>query len=112
MAVTFKSKATGDVLMLSAHAEQVLEVIGKTAAAAGILQPASMPAALEKLRALPDLDADDTDRAQTQNELGVDADVPPDVPMSDGISLRKRAWPLVKMIEAALAADQAIVWGV
>jgi Domain of unknown function (DUF1840) len=115
MPTIFKSKATGDLIMVSAHAEQVLECIHKTAKQAGILQPHEMAHALEVLRMLPDLSPSDSDGVQESGDKteSQSVEVPPaDVPMSDNISLHKRAWPLVRMIEAASAANQAIVWGV
>jgi hypothetical protein len=102
MPVIFKSKATGDLLMVSAHAQAVLDVLGKTASQAGILIPEDMPAALTALRSLPDEAPSDDERDEGSSGVG-------DV---DGVSLRKRAWPMVKMIEEALAANASIVWGV
>lgn len=106
MTFKFKSQATSDLLMLSAHAQALLTHIGKSADAQGILTPEDMPAALAALKALPGEDPhsepaalhDDPDEGAKQDEGAVD--------------LRRRAWPLVQMIEAALAAQQPIVWGV
>lgn len=107
MPVIFKSKATGNLLMVNAHAEALLATLGKTAREPGILQVHEMPRALLVLHGLPD-DAeppgtppprDDDDReARDQLEAWV--------------SPRKRAWPLVRMIETAQAAGEPIVWGV
>lgn len=116
MPVIFKSKATGDLLMVNAHAEQVLGLLNKTAKQPGIIQPHEMPGAIAALRSLPDLSpadaADDQENADNPDSQGMGVDNPSAVPMSDGISLRKRAWPLLQMIEASLADNQAIVWGV
>ena len=38
MAVTFKSQATGNLVMVSAHAEALLKLLGKTATEPGILE--------------------------------------------------------------------------
>jgi hypothetical protein len=106
MAFKFKSQATSDLLMLSAHAQALLQHIGKSAEGSGILTPQEMPAALATLKALPG------------DEPPADAQSKPDEPEqeagpSDGaVSLRQRAWPLVQMIERAHAADKPIVWGV
>jgi hypothetical protein len=108
MPLIFKSQATGDLLMLTAHAHALLKLIGKLPDAKGILEPADMPAALSVLTSLPDQTeraqpADADPEAQDNVELAF-----PDEP----ISLAKRAWPLIKMIEQALAANKPIVWGV
>lgn len=107
MAFKFKSQATEDLLMLHAHAQQVLQLIGKDAAHSGILEPQDMPAALATLKALPEPanQVDDTGPASLEEDEQEPAP-------TEGISLRKRAWPLVQMIERAQAARQPIVWGV
>ena len=51
MLYKFKSKNTGDVIMLEPHGRQVLEIIGKEAGPQGIILPEQMPAALLALRA-------------------------------------------------------------
>jgi hypothetical protein len=51
MLYKFKSKNTGDVIMLEPHGRQVLEIIGKEAGPKGIILPEQMPAALLALRA-------------------------------------------------------------
>jgi len=107
MAFKFKSQATEDLLMLQAHAQQVLQLIGKDAAHSGILEPRDMPAALATLRDLPEPSAPVDEEAPAPQ--GEDEQEPAP---TDGISLRKRAWPFVQMIERAQAANQAIVWGV
>lgn len=104
MSVTFKSKATGDLFMVSAHAEALLGSLGKTGHQPGILTPEQMPAALSTLRGLSDGAPQDDDQSQ-DDEVAVKSG-------TDGVSLRKRAWPLIKMIEEAKAANEPIVWGV
>jgi hypothetical protein len=105
MPVIFKSKATGDLLMVSAHAQALLDFLGKTATQPGILSVEDMPAALVTLHALPDEDPDqDEDRGDDEAQArrkGI-----------DGVSARKRAWPLIRLIDEALAAGEPIVWGV
>jgi hypothetical protein len=45
----FKSKVTGDLIMLAATGDQLLRVIGKEPAAAGIVEVDDMPAAIAAL---------------------------------------------------------------
>lgn len=105
MPLTFKSQATGDLVMVQAHADALLKLIGKSAQGSGILIPEDMPAALSILRALPEPEPP---------AAAPDDDAPPPEPSfaEEHVSLRKRAWPFVKMIEEALAAQKPIVWGV
>ncbi|HET6788067.1 MAG TPA: DUF1840 family protein [Aquabacterium sp.] len=109
MPVIFKSKATGDLWMVSAHAQALLDGLNKRGDAAGILRVEEMAAALATLKALPDEPARDPDL--DPDDEGVHEPRHPD-PEQDGVSLRKRAWPLIRMIEQSLAANEPIVWGV
>lgn len=106
MPITFKSKATGNLVMVSAHADALLQSLGKpplSASPQGILEPQDMPVALAILNGLP-TDVPPPDAAQEDDEAPRGADEP--------VSLRKRAWPLIQMIERAQAANEPIVWGV
>lgn len=106
MTIQFKSQATGDLLMLQASAEALLQVIGKTAAAPGVLTPADMPGALRLLKALPAQDPVPPIEGSAERE-GIQLPFPDEI-----VSLRQRSWPLIRMIEQALAEDKPIVWGV
>jgi len=104
MPIIFKSKATGDLLMLTAHAGALLGNLGKSVSGAGVLTVEQMPDALTVLKSLDDgvpyrVESDDDDEAS----LAL---------MDEPVSLRKRAVPLVRMIEEALAAREPIVWGI
>ena len=105
MIYKFKSKASGDVIMLGATGDRVLGLIGKSAAATGIIEPVAMPQAMAALTAA--VEADDALRAQA----GKAADEPGSAPL-EAISLRQRAWPLVEMMKRCEAANEPIVWGV
>lgn len=107
MPITFKSKATGDLIMLTAHAGALLGRIGKSVSGAGILTVPEMPAALRVLKNLDDGAQEERSRAAAQaaNDEPVEA-------MDEPVSLRKRAVPLVRMIEEANASGEPIVWGV
>ena len=89
MIYKFKSKATGDVIMLPGNGDQLLRAIGREPAAKGIIEPADMPAAIA---------ADE----QTREEDDKPAPV----------GLRQRLWPMVEMLRRAQAADANVVWGV
>ena len=113
MPITFKSQAAGDLVMLQASAEAVLSLLGKTAQEPGILEPKDMPAALAVLKGLP---ADELEPAPDTAAGAPDDATEPlaqDPAFADEpVTLRQRAWPLVRMIERALAENKPIVWGV
>ncbi len=118
MPVTFKSQATGNLVMLSAHAEALLKLLGKTAAAPGILEVADMPRALATFRALdpdqlPDAPARAIDEGAEAADTGRHQDDKPPVGFQDEpVSLRQRAAPFIRLIEQAQAGGKPIVWGV
>jgi Domain of unknown function (DUF1840) len=122
MPITFKSQATGNLVMLSAHAEALLKLLGKTAVEPGILEVADMPRALTTFRELdPDQlpDAPDSPGPAQASEGTHAADAersqadPPPVGFQDEpVSLRQRAAPFIRLIEQAQAGNKPIVWGV
>lgn len=111
MLYQFKSKVTGNVIMLQPNGEHVLEVIGKHSAAEpsvkGILLPEQMPQALAALEA-----------AITQEEAARDEAVAQakaehaTLPHADAIGLRQRALPFMDMMRECLKANESITWGV
>lgn len=118
MPVTFKSQATGNLVMIAAHAEALLKLLGKTAAAPGILEVADMPRALATFRALdpdqlPDVPARAIDEGADAADTGRHQDDKPPVGFQDEpVSLRQRAAPFIRLIEQAQAGGKPIVWGV
>ena len=117
MPITFKSQATGHLVMVSAHAEALLQLLGKTALEPGILEVADMPTALATLRALdpdqlPDPTAAGGDRAHPEDADRHAEDKPPAGFQDEPVTLRQRAAPFIRLIEQAQAGGKPIVWGV
>jgi hypothetical protein len=111
MLYKFKSKVTGDVIMLQANGQRVLEIIGKHSASEpsikGILLPEQMPQALEALSNAVRLE--EAQQKETLAQAQADK-LPP--PRFDAISLRQRTLPFMDMIKQCLKAKEAITWGV
>ncbi len=99
MIYKFKSKATGDLIMLGPNGDEMLRLIGREPAAKGIIEPAAMPAALQALEA-----------AVAADSPGAEDDAAE--PAARGVSLRQRVWPMVELLKRAQAAGQSVVWGV
>lgn len=111
MLYKFKSKTTGDLIMLQPNGRRVLEIIGKDTQPGtgdkGIILPEQMPAAIRALEAAivkEEVDqktamADALDRNQTP-------------PRFEAISLRQRALPFIEMLRRCAQAGNEIVWGV
>jgi hypothetical protein len=107
MLYKFKSKATGDLIMLGPVGDQVLQALGRQPAASGIIEVADMPAARQHLQAaLAGAEADATPAAAA--EAGPAADENP----ASAVGLHARLWPMMQMLERAEAAKEPIVWGV
>ncbi len=96
MIYKFKSKATGDLIMLGPQGDQLLRAIGRQPAPQGIIEPAAMAAAVVALQAA----------------IAAEEQAPPEEDQPAPVKLRARWWPMVEMLRRAQAADAAVVWGV
>ena len=99
MLYKFKSKATGDLIMLEPNGRRVLEVIGKDTGPKGIIEAAQMPAAIAALESA--IAAEEAAGKQAEEEGKA-----PDV------TLRQRAVPFIDMLKRAEKAGADVVWGV
>jgi Domain of unknown function (DUF1840) len=98
MIYKFKSAATGDLIMLGAHGDQLLQLLGREPAPRGIIEVADMPAASAALLA-----------AITKDETPPPED---DEAAMPAVGLRQRLWPMIEMLRRAQEADAPVVWGV
>lgn len=110
MLYKFKSKVTGDLIMLEPNGRKILTVIGKDAdfLAKGILLPGDMPAALKALETAIALE--EATQRQRAEEAAAQGNDPPREDAA--ISLRQRALPFMDMLRRCHQADKEIVWGV
>lgn len=100
MIYKFKSAATGDVIMLGPHGDQLMRLLGREPAPKGIIEPGQMGAAIQTLQA-----------AIADPGAG-GAQANPDDDPKDPVVLRQRLWPMIEMLRRAQQADQPVVWGV
>ncbi len=111
MLYKFKSKATGDLIMLQPNGQRVLEIIGKHSTAEpsvkGILLPEQMPQALSALQAA--IEQEDLHRKEAIAKAKAQ-NLP--APQFGAIGLRQRALPFMDMVRECMKAEEAIVWGV
>ncbi len=105
MLYKFKSKNTGDVIMLEPHGRQVLAIIGKEAGPKGIILPEHIPAALLALRTA--IAAEEL--LEPQQQLAQNAE---QKSQSPAIALRHRALPFMQMLDACHRQGDSVVWGV
>lgn len=103
----FKSRETGDLVMLSQHGKHLLEILGKDPSAPGIIRPEEMPGAAQALREAAVQEEAEQKRliaeAQAQGEP---------LPAFDVVSLRMRTTPFIEMMQRCEKANVEIVWGV
>lgn len=105
MLYEFKSKAGGTVVMTQEVGERLLAIIGKAAAAAGVFEPEHLPAAIRALQAA-------IDRERQAGPPPADDDPEAGEDPARRIGLAQRAWPLLELFKAAVAANQRVTWGV
>ena len=98
MLYKFHSRAAPDLIMLQAHGQRLLTLIGKhNEERRGILRTEEMPAAIAALeKAIAD------EKTDTQEDEAKEPD----------ISLRQRATPFIEMMRRCLAEGADMVWGV
>ena len=109
MLFKFKSKATGDLIMLEANGRRVLQIIGKEPSATGIVLPEQMPAAIDALQAAIAQEEAAVEAAKlAAKEAGKDANPA----ASDAVPLRQRALPFIELLKKCHSANAEIVWGV
>jgi hypothetical protein len=101
----FKSKADGDLLMMTNVGDQILRIVGREPAPKGIIEAAALPQAI---RALEEAIAD-AELARRDAERGESDD---EERGAEAIGLQQRAWPLLEMMRRSLAERADIVWGV
>jgi len=108
MMYTFKCKAAGDVTMTQADGDQLLQIIGKSPTAKGIIEVAAIPAAIEALESAIARDEANPDMA------GQSASPKASGESTEGevVELHQRVWPLMEMLKRARDANEVVVWGV
>lgn len=105
MLYKFKSRAAADLIMLEPHGRQILQIIGKTPGASGVITAAQIPAAIAALEA-----AVSADNALAEAPDAVDDEEDTEPP--DAVRLRQRAAPFLDMLRRSAAEGRDVVWGV
>jgi hypothetical protein len=103
----FKSRDTGDVVMLHHTGKRVLQILGKDPDAPGIILVEQMPAAAQALQRA--IEQEEADQRRQREEAQAKGEPPPEFEV---VSLRMRCAPLFEMMERCQKAGVEIVWGV
>ena len=107
MIYKFKSKASGDIIMMGPTGDALLRALGREPAPKGIIEPAAMPAAMAAIDQA--VQADEAARAEAEREAAARGQT---LAPREGVALRQRLWPMVDMLKRCIAAGESIVWGV
>ena len=109
MLVTFKTSAYSDITMFGMAAVSLLKLMGQSGNVPGAILAADIPKALETLhQGLAQLEAEEsggqpaTPKDPDSGFSGDDEEVP--------VALHTRAGPLIKLLEAAAAAGENVLW--
>lgn len=108
MLYKFKSKATGDLIMLEPQGKLILTLIGKEPGSQGIILPQEMMAAIAALQ-------DAVAQEELAHQAEKDAAQIEQASAGNGprsISLKQRVVPFIDMLRRAHAEDKEVVWGV
>lgn len=103
----FKSRDTGDVVMLHHTGKQVLEILGKDPSGPGIILPEQMDSAVAALRDA--IDREEAEQQRLKDEAVAKGELPPEFEV---VSLRMRCAPFFEMMQRCQQAGVEIVWGV
>lgn len=98
MLVTFHSKAYADITMFGEVAVSLLKMMGLSGDVPSAIQAEEIPAALEKLKTA--LNRAEESALPKRGE----GDEPP------AVALSQRAMPLIKLLEASVAANTHVMW--
>jgi len=104
MVVKFTSSTSGQILMMSPVARQLLEVVGKSCTARGVFTAEQLPDAIRRLQ-----------------RAALDPKAPPAPPPDSGnsggeeneevqVGLGQRAFPLIELFERTLADEGYVMW--
>jgi Domain of unknown function (DUF1840) len=104
MLYKFKSAASGDLIMLAPHGDELMRVLQREPAARGIIEVEAMAQALVLIKAA-------VAQAEAPPDDGSD-DHDDNLRQAPKVGLRQRLWPMVLMLERSLAERVPIVWGV
>jgi hypothetical protein len=109
MPVTFRSKAYENITMVQKDADQLLEMMGHSGTIPSALAAKDIPGALERLHAALE-SAEARESRKPKADEGGDDGYEDGERKKDKVGIALRAWPLIQMLEASVAADTAVMW--
>ncbi|MBY0465227.1 MAG: DUF1840 domain-containing protein [Burkholderiales bacterium] len=108
MIYKFKSRETGDLIMLAPDAERILTLLGKVLKAPGIITHADIASAKATLQAAALV----ASQQAAQNALTAEAEGDDAGKQTTSVSLTQRLVPFLAMLDRCQAAKVDVVWSV
>jgi len=102
MLYKFKSKVTGDLIMLEPDAKRLLKIMGRDDQSKGILLADQIPMAMAALEEA--IQAEAKSIAELLESGGQ--------PEAKQVSLKQRSLPMMKMLKTCSEQSADVVWGV
>lgn len=108
MLITFRSEASGDVMMFGDVAKQMLRIIGKEPADNGIVTAKQLPDAIAALKHAIAVDM----AARTEHSGSGQPEIEAEQGGGQGlfVSTSQRAQPLLELFEWSLKDDKPVLW--
>lgn len=103
MLVTFQSENAADVLMFERDARAMLKFMGRKDSIPGAMYPSEVSEALESLRKAINEQSGETQASKENSESPSDE-------REDKVSIRSRAFPLVRLLESADRDGKHVMW--
>ena len=111
MLFKFKSKATGDLIMLEPHGRRLLQVLGKDVTPQGIIQVTDLAACIDAIENEIAREAEQARQRKSAPESQAEQTTEPEE-ATQAVSFKNRALPMLDMLRHCLKAEVPIVWGV
>ena len=112
MLYKFKSAASGDLIMLAPHGDELMRVLQREPAARGIVEVEAMQRAIQLIKAAVAAAEAPRHDAKAVAKADADSDTEADAAAPAKVGLRQRLWPMLQMLERSLAERVPVVWGV
>jgi hypothetical protein len=103
MLITFKSQASGSITMFANVAKVLLQMMGQSGESPGAILAADVPAALARLKSAVAAEKD-REKGEPVNEEKERGEGP-------AVGLATRAFPLIQLLEEAVAGEADVLWG-
>ncbi|MGY8526331.1 DUF1840 domain-containing protein [Paracidovorax citrulli] len=108
MLITFKSRASQDLIMMNDLAVTLLGIVGKTLGQRGVITHAELPRAIHRLEAA----VADAQRVQEVSDRTDATDKREQEDEDEPLHLGQRAYPFLDMLRASQREGCDVLWGV